>query len=269
LLTELRAFRVGRNQSSAVRPLGQQQNVIAKQSAVNLPSTVAELARLSGFHNDNIWRESMSTPENASKENLADKIPCPALLSFYNNGLLKPDEHGNVSIEHLDEVLASVGASPTVRKALVKSAENSDDIPNSFNLFNLRGSNIDHSGSTGIRDPKVDPEKLESALLKFSENGRMYSEHFAAAANQARSLDPGLKGTVTQTVEFTALLEVFGRLDEDKKRYLTVDDVKGLWIDGKYPDGWQPRGANEIGAGDLAVGAAAMAVKRILNLFGS
>jgi hypothetical protein len=62
---------------------------------------------------------------------------------------------------------------------------------------------------------------------------------------------------------------VFGRLDEDKKRYLTVDDVKGLWIDGKYPDGWQPRGANEIGAGDLAVGAAAMAVKRILNLFGS
>jgi hypothetical protein len=52
---------------------------------------------LQSFSFTTLRRESMSTPENASKENLADKIPCPALLSFYNNGLLKPDEHGNVS----------------------------------------------------------------------------------------------------------------------------------------------------------------------------
>jgi hypothetical protein len=71
--------------------------------------------------------------------------------------------------------------------------------------------------------------------LKFSENGRMYAEHFAAAANQAQLRDPGFQGTILQTVEFTALLEAFGRVDESNKRYVTVDDVKGLWIDGKYP----------------------------------
>jgi hypothetical protein len=207
---------------------------------------------------DNAWRERPN----------ADKIPCPALLSFYNNGLLNPDGYGNVTTAHLDEVLASVGASAKVRKALVKGADKTDEVPDSFNLFALRDSSFDHSGSTGIRDPDVNFEKLKNALLKFSENGRMYAEHFAAAANQAHVQDSGFKGTAIETVEFTALLEVFGRVDETRKRYLTVDDVKGLWIDGKYPKDWQPRAANEIGVGDVTAGVAVMAVKRLLKAIG-
>jgi hypothetical protein len=198
----------------------------------------------------------------------ADKIPCPALLSFYNNGLLRPDKDGNVTTAHLDEVLSSVGVSSEVRKALVKGADKTDEVPDRFNLFALRNSSLDHNGSTGIRDPEVSPEKLEDALLKFSENGRMYAEHFAAAANQAKLLDPGFKGSIIQTVEFTALLEVFGRVDDSKKRYLTVDDVKGLWIDGRYPQGWQPRAANEIGVGDVTLGVAVMGMKRLLKAIG-
>ena len=58
----------------------------------------------------------------------ADSIPCPALLSFYNNGWLNPDDSGT------------------------------DALPGSFNLFALRDSKLDHSGSTGIRDPEVNPE---------------------------------------------------------------------------------------------------------------
>ncbi len=207
---------------------------------------------------DHDWRERPN----------ADKIPCPALLSFYNNGLLKPDEDGNVTTAHLDEVLASVGASAKVRKVLVNGADETDEIPDQFNLFTLRDSSLDHSGSTGIRDPDVNIEKLQDALLKFSENGRMYAEHFAAAANQARLQDPGFKGTVVQTVEFSSLLEVFGRVDESNKRYVTVDDVKGLWIDGKFPKDWQPRKADEIGVGDVTAGVAVMAVKRLLKAIG-
>ena len=144
----------------------------------------------------------------------ADSIPCPALLSFYNNGWLNPDDSGTVTTEHLDEVLAVAGVSTKVRKALVNGADGTDALPGSFNLFALRDSKLDHSGSTGIRDPEVNPEKLATALLKFSQNGRMYAEHFAAAANQAQMQDPGFKGSLTETVEFTALLEVFGRLDD-------------------------------------------------------
>jgi hypothetical protein len=198
----------------------------------------------------------------------ADKIPCPALLSFYNNGWLNPDEDGNVTIAHLDEVLASVGISLKIREALEKGADKTDNIPDSFNLFALRDSTLDHSGSTGIRDPDVNPEKLESALLKFSENGRMYAEHFAAAANQANRQDPGVKGTLTQTVELTSILEVFGRVDESKKRYLTVEDVKGLWIDGKFPKDWQPRATDDIKVIHLAGGVAGMVVNRVLKAIG-
>ena len=208
---------------------------------------------------DNTWHER---PD-------ADKIPCPALLTFYNNGLLNPDKHGNVATNQLNDVLAGVGISADVRKTLVKGADETDEIPDSFNLFALHDSKLDHTGSIGIRDPHFNPDKLENVLLRFSEKGRMSAEHFAAAANYARREDPGLKGTIIETLELTALLEVFGRVDEStKKRYLTVDDVKGLWNDGKLPKGWQARPANDIGVDDVIAGVTEMAVKRLLQLFG-
>jgi hypothetical protein len=208
--------------------------------------------------NGNTWHERPN----------ADKIPCPALLSFYNNDLLNPDEHGNVTTTELDDVLASVGINTNIRKVLVKGADKTDGIPDSFNLFALRDSNLDHSGSTGIRDPEINLDKLENALLQFSENGRMYAEHFATAANHSKLQDPGLEGSIIQTAEFTALLEVFGRVDESKKRYLTVDDVKGLWTDGKFPKDWQPRASDEIRVADVVAGVSVMAVKRLLQLLG-
>lgn len=90
----------------------------------------------------------------------ADKIPCPALLSFYNNDLLNPDESGNVSTAELDDVLESVGLNAKVRGVLVKGADKTDEIPDSFNLFALRDSKLDHSGSMGIRDPEVTPDEV-------------------------------------------------------------------------------------------------------------
>lgn len=209
------------------------------------------------FHGDS-WRQRPH----------ADSIPCPAMLSFYNNGLLEVDEAGNVTRESLDKALEMAGIGDRIRKALIKTDE-SDPIQGSFNLFQLRESKLNHTGSTGIRDQRVRPEALEEALLRFSEDGRMYAEHFAAAANYGAERDPGLKGTVFQTVEFRALLEVFGRLDENKERYLTREDVKGLWLDGRFPDGWQPRPQEEIGMDDLLRGVAMMAVQRLLGRLGS
>ncbi len=199
----------------------------------------------------------------------ADEIPCPAMLAFYNNGLMNPDEDGNVTTAELDEVLESIGVSAFVRNMLVRSTDDTDGIRDcKFNLFGLRNSSLDHTGSTGILDPKVDPKKLESWLLNFGENGRMYVEHFAAAANEGEKHDPGIKGTLVQTLDFAALLELFGRVDESGKRYLTDEDVRGMWIDGKFPEGWQPRPNGEVGAGDLALGVADMVLKRVKDAIG-
>lgn len=195
----------------------------------------------------------------------AESIPCPALLAFYNQGLLQPDERGNVALKQLEKVLESVGLSPMVQKILVRAADGTDKIPDSFNLFHLRESNLDHTGSTGIRDPEVTPEELDEALLRFSEGGRMYLSSFAAVAAHACSKDPGLKGTMIQNVELSALVEVFGRVDEKGRRYLTVEDVKGLWIDGKYPESWTPRAPGEVGLDDVMGGASWMAALRFLK----
>jgi hypothetical protein len=197
----------------------------------------------------------------------ADQIPCPALLSFYNNGWLNPDDSGNLIIEQLDAALVHVGISAKVRSKLVKGADGTDAVPDSFNLFALKDSKLDHSGSTGVRDPEISPEKLQSALLRFSENGRMYAEHFAAAANQAAKLDPGA-GTIIETVEFRALLEVFGRLDENGQRYVSNQDVKDLWLDGRFPKDWQPRPENDIGTDDVLKGVAIIAIHRLLQNLG-
>jgi len=198
----------------------------------------------------------------------ADTIPCPALVTLYNQGMLDPDSEGNVSIKDLDHQLALIGVGEKVRAVLIKGAEETDSIADNFNLFRLRDSKLDHTGSTGVRDPEVSPEKLQEALLRFSEDGKMYSEHFAAAANRAKRIDPGLKGTAIQTVEVRALLEVFGRLDEQGRRYLTTTDVTDLWLYGRFPEGWTPRSAEEIGVDDVLKGVAVLAIQRVLDSLG-
>jgi hypothetical protein len=95
----------------------------------------------------------------------------------------------------------------------------------------------------------------------------MYAEHFAAAANQAAKLDPGM-GTLIETVEFRALLEVFGRLDEKGERYVTDQGIKDLWLAGRFPQDWQPRPANDIGVDDVLKGVAVIAIHRVLQHLG-
>jgi hypothetical protein len=194
----------------------------------------------------------------------ADKIPCPALLSLYNNGDLKPAPDGSVDMKALDQALGGLGLGASVRSALVKVADGTDKMPDSFNLFNLRDSNIDHSGSTGIRDPKVDPEKLDT-FLSFGSGGRFYADNLAKAMDHFKSIDPGFKGTAIETVEMSALLQVFGRVDPDRggERYFNNDDIKGLWLDGKYPHDWKPRPTNDVSLAEVGFVGAKIGVFRI------
>jgi len=150
-----------------------------------------------------------------------------------------------------------------LRGILTKRAENCDITAGSFNLFKLHDSSLDHTGSTGIRDTRDDPEKLPTALLAFSENGQFYSHHSAAAANAAGKLDPRLGGTSKQSIALTSILAVFGRTDETGQLYLTTADVCGLWIEGRFPENWQPRPASDISLLDVATSSLKMAFARV------
>lgn len=210
------------------------------------------------------FERSEGIPQEHRERVNAEKIPCPALLSLYNNGDLKPAQDGTVNMGELDTALGGLGLGETVRNALLKVADGTDEAPESFNLFNLRDSNIDHSGSTGIRDPKVDPGKLDT-FLSFGNNGRLYAEDLAKAAAHFNAIDPGLKGTTIETLEMSALLQVFGRPDSSRggERYLSNDDIKGLWIDGKYPQDWQARPTDDIGLGEVGLVGAKMGASRV------
>ena len=212
----------------------------------------------------NPFEHSEGIPQEYRERVNADKIPCPALLSLYNNGDLKPESDGTVNMEDLDKSLGTLGLGPSVRGALVKVADGTDKMPNTFNLFNLRDSNIDHTGSTGIRDPKVDPDKLD-AFLSFGTEGRLYASNLAKAMDHFNSIDPGFKGTAIQTLEMTALLQVFGREDSSRggERYFTNEDIKGLWLDGKYPQDWTARPADDVSLGEVGLLGAKIGASRI------
>lgn len=195
-----------------------------------------------------------------------DKIPCPFVASAYNNGDLVPEADGTVHQRDIERALAGVGLAEGLRSKLAHAVLKAGDTPDTLNLFRLRDSKIDHTGSTGIRDPEVDPEKLP-ALLAFGENGRMYRRHFARAANHFRQEDPGTKGGLAETVEFTAVLEVFGREDESGDRYLSDADIEGLWLHGRYPEGWTPRPVDSItGAGFIRSAATTVAAEVLDSL---
>ena len=178
-----------------------------------------------------------------------ETIPCPFVATAYNNRALEPDPDGTIHQDAIAETLSRFGLADGLRTKLAHFVIIADESPDTVNLFNMRDSRIDHTGSTGIRDPEVDPSKLPG-LLAFGERGRMYRRHFARAANHFRRDDPGVKGGIAQCVEFTALLEVFGRLDESCERcgdrYLTDADVADLWLHGRYPEGWKPRAPDSI-----------------------
>jgi hypothetical protein len=212
----------------------------------------------------NPFEHSEGIPQEYRERVNADKIPCPALLSLYNNGDLKPENDGTIKMEDLDKALGTLGLGPSVRSALVKVADGTDKLPDTFNLFNLRDSNIDHSGSTGIRDPKVDPDKLDT-FLSFGEDGRLYASHLGDAMSHFNKVDPGLKGTTIETLEMSAMLQVFGHEDPSRggERYFTNDDIKDLWLDGKYPENWSARPTDDIGLGEVGAVTAKIGASRV------
>ena len=206
--------------------------------------------------------ESPFTPDE--KAALSKKIPCPALAGMFNAGMLKVEKDGTVKIPDLERALSQVGPSSTVRKVLTQGADGTDPVAGSFNLFKLNGSNLDHTGSTGIRQNGVHPERFE--LLKtFSKDGEtLTAKDLADAADHFAKEDPGLRGRVTQLAEMNAVLQVFGQKRSDGVQCFTFADAKSLFVDGQIPSSWQPPAVpGKIGLGDV-LGATALGLFRQL-----
>ncbi|MBL8950377.1 MAG: hypothetical protein JNK82_06350 [Myxococcaceae bacterium] len=208
--------------------------------------------------------ESPFTPDE--KAALSKKIPCPALAGMFNAGMLKVEKDGTVKIPDLERALSQLGPSSLVTKVLTKGADGTDDIAGSFNLFKLNGSNLDHTGSTGIRQDGVHPERFD-LLCSFSKDGEtLTAKDLADAADQFARESPGLRGRITQLAEMNAVLQVFGHKRSDGVLCFTFAEAKSLFVDGQIPASWSPPVVpGKIGLGDVLGSTALGLFRQLVN----
>jgi hypothetical protein len=182
--------------------------------------------------------DSPFTPEE--KAALSKKIPCPALSGMFNAGMLKTAKDGTVQIPDLERALSQLGPDATTRTILTRGADATDAVKGSFNLFTLNGSNLDHTGSSGIRQNGVHPERFD-VLMSFSKDGeKLTASDLSNAAEHFAKEDPGLRGRVLQQAEMTLVMQVFGRRASDGTRFFTKDDAHQLFVEGRIPTSWEP-----------------------------
>ncbi|MBM4779541.1 MAG: hypothetical protein GQE15_17680 [Archangiaceae bacterium] len=209
----------------------------------------------------------VSCPFSAEeKAALSKKIPCPALAGMFNAGMLKVEKDGTVKIPDLDRALSQLGPDAVTRKVLTNGADNTDSVKGSFNLFKLNGSNLDHTGSTGIRQNGVHPERFD-LLMSFSKDGqRLTAKDLANAGEHFAKEDPGLRGRLTQLAELSIVMQVFGRRAPDGSRYFTKEDAKQLFVDGQIPSSWQPPAVpGKVHVTDVLGGAALGLFRQLIN----
>jgi hypothetical protein len=60
---------------------------------------------------------------------------------------------------------------------------------------------------------------------------------------------------------------VSGSVDSNQL-YLTRDDIRHLWIDGRFPDDWEPRSQDDISLLDVATGSLEMAFAQVAKAWG-
>ena len=224
-------------------------------------------ADLEGTSHGYVAPNKVECPFSAGeKAALAKKIPCPALAGMFQADMLKVDKDGTVKIPDLERALSQLGPSQTVRNVLTHGADNTDSIPGQFNLFKLNGSNLDHTGSTGIRSNGVHPERFE-VLKTFSKDGKTLTPKDMADANEHFAKeDPGLRGHLTGQTEFGIVMEVFGRRAPDGSRYFTLDDAKSLFVDGQIPQSWNPPAVpGKVGLGDVLGKTALGLFRQLIN----
>lgn len=138
-----------------------------------------------------------------------------------------------------------------------KNATDSKDAPDdTFNLRNLRGSNLDHNADSQILRNGFNGERLDLAL-SFSEDGeRLTLADLGRFQQHLLGEEPGGKGKFVGGAEFSAVVEVFGRSDGLGQRFISNADFVSLFRDNKFPEGWETSARDKTGFFD--VGAAAV-----------
>jgi len=212
----------------------------------------------------------------------AKKIVCPVLASLFNAGFLKPDKYGRIEQLQLQQgIMDGLGTVKAVGRlfALTTAGYKEADIDEQnfelsdaaktgakryLNIFRMvENKDILHQVGAAVRGGPIDPacktypclKRFDEFFAKFADaQGRVYAKQLGQIAGNI--YNNGYHGvaashtlfTVTQGVtgrEFLALagwLVCFGQKDESGNRYLSVEWMKTMEMNGVFPEDWKKRG---------------------------
>lgn len=188
-----------------------------------------------------------------------DEVLCPVLKTGVREGRIKVDAEGNAS--GLEGYLKDdLGISWGLRKVAVRGAKGATGSQgakgDTFNLRNLRGSNLDHNADSQILRNGFSQERLDLALSFSADGERLTLSDLGRFQQHLLQEEPGGKGKFVGGVEFSAVVEVFGRTDGQGRRFIKNDDFISLFRDNRFPEGWEASHKDKTGF--LDVGAAAI-----------
>ncbi|HAA59069.1 MAG TPA: hypothetical protein DCE42_30220 [Myxococcales bacterium] len=174
------------------------------------------------------------------------EIVCPVMRGMVADGHLHADKNGDAKISELKDIFEDLGFSRGLANVAVVGNGFGDILGNvfsgTFNLNELRGGLLDHSGDSMIlRNGAFDPEKFETLISHSSDGERMTQADFEKAIKTNRQADDGSwMGSRISKVEFGILLKAFGTKGKDGEMGISISDLRGLYQDKKIPASFRP-----------------------------
>lgn len=183
----------------------------------------------------------------------ANGLPCPMLSTLVTEGMITPDENGEVSLDQLKGALQAVGLSTLTQKLLAHGgAKATDSLERGvLNLLKLETSNLEHEGSLGpLQDGGFRSELLEQ-LKSFSKDGETLTLDDVATAQKVRfeQDDAGVRAQALGIAELSAIFLVLGRPNGDGVKSLKLSDVDRLYRENKLPEDFQPERVGLLSVG--------------------
>lgn len=177
-------------------------------------------------------------------------IMCPVLGSLIQEGSLKQDEKGNISLGEFNELMINrLGITPERAAVTVSTGfigNHASDAPaiaaGKFNINHLKGSILDHQhhGDTGIlADGDFHEDKFQALCAHSSDGKTLCIADFAQAINDQLKRDDGfvtrVKGTGEDIFEMAALINTFGYVDDKGERRIDFQTMRDLYQHRKLP----------------------------------
>lgn len=208
-------------------------------------------------------------PNKLNEISLFKHIMCPVLRMGIRSEKLVMDGDGRVAVSALYDYMSFIGVDrdSLVIKRVIEGAKASPN-DQEINIADFKGSLFDHGSVSGIFRYEVldstneetiySKPALEAFIAMSRDKENMDLDDLSEATNRFHQcpfhkIKTSLFGVVATTFEYALMLHFFGRTNNAGKKYLTLDDIKRIWGESKFPLYWFSPQKAEFGTLDFIV----------------